>query len=350
MDKLKMMTVIISECTRSMMSEWQLELGMKGGRAEIELSRWFEELTADVISRTAFGNSYMEGKQVFLAQRKLQFLAFSTFLTIQIPGFSYLPTKKNLKTCSLDKKVRSMLMNIIKSRLANKDTMGYGNDLLGLMLEACALEHGESQQLSMDEIIVECKNFFAGHDTTSYLLTWTMFLLSTPPEWMEKLRKEVMTMCSDEVPTVDMLNKLKLVNMFLLETIRLYGPISLISRRTGTNTKFGGIKVPEGTTLRIPIATIHRDKEVWGEDANEFKPESGPRSCIGQNFAMIEAKAIITMILQRFPFTLSPKYVRTPISMITLRPKYGLPMILRSLKPPVTTNSPHKQQASYSSW
>ncbi|KAF0906920.1 hypothetical protein E2562_013304 [Oryza meyeriana var. granulata] len=347
------MTVTMSECTLSMMSEWESEL-TNGGVMEIELSRRFEELTADVISCTAFGSSYMEGKQVFQAQRELQFLAFSTFLTIQIPGFSYLPTKKNLKTWSLDKKVRSMLMDIIKSRLVNKDTVGYGNDLLGLMLEACAPEHGESRpQLSMDEIIDECKTFFfAGHDTTSHLLTWTMFLLSTHPEWQEKLREEVAIECGDEVPTSNMLNKLKLVNMFLLETLRLYGPVSLIQRRVSTDIELDGIRVPEGTILSIPIAIIHRDKEVWGEDADEFRPErfengvltaakhpnvllsfsSGPRSCIGQNFAMLEAKAIITMILQRFSFMLSPKYIHVPTSVITIRPKYGLPVILKSLK------------------
>uniref|UniRef100_A0A0E0EEX3 Cytochrome P450 n=1 Tax=Oryza meridionalis TaxID=40149 RepID=A0A0E0EEX3_9ORYZ len=172
----------------------------------------------------------------------------------------------------------------------------------------------------MDDIIAECKNFFfAGHDTTLQLLTWTMFLLSTHQEWMEKLRKEVRMVCSDEVPTGDMLNKLKLVNMFLLETLRLYGPVSVIMRRAGTDVKLGSIKVPKGTILTIPIATIHRDKEVWGEDADEFKLERfengvlkaakhpnallsfsiGPRSCIGQNFAMIEAKTVIAMILQR---------------------------------------------------
>ncbi|XP_006658008.2 cytochrome P450 709B2-like [Oryza brachyantha] len=354
MDKLKMMTATMSDCAQSMMSEWESELRTKGDGVEIELSRRFEELTADVISHTAFGSSYLEGKQVFLAQRELQFLAFSTFLAIQIPGFNHLPTKKNLKTWSLDKKVRNMLMDIIKSRLANKDVEGYGNDLLGLMLEACAPDHEESQpQLSMDEIIDECKTFFfAGHDTTSHLLTWTMFLLSTHPEWQEKLREEVATECGDEVPTGDMLNKLKLVNMFLLETLRLYGPVALIQRRAGADLELSGIKVPEGTILSIPIATIHRSKEVWGMDANEFKPErfengvskaakhpnallsfsSGPRSCIGQNFAMIEAKAVIAMILQKFSFTLSPKYVHTPTDVITIRPKYGLPMILKSLK------------------
>uniref|UniRef100_A0A453AZJ9 Secologanin synthase n=2 Tax=Aegilops tauschii TaxID=37682 RepID=A0A453AZJ9_AEGTS len=343
-----MMTVTMSDCAGSMMSEWKAKME-KGGDIEIELSSQFEELTADVISHTAFGSSYEQGKKVFLAQRELQFLAYSTVFNVQIPALRYLPTEKNLKIWKLDKEVRSMLMNIIKTRLENKDTMGYGNDLLGLMLEACAPEHGQNPILSMDEIIDECKTFFfAGHDTSSHLLTWTMFLLSTHPEWQEKLREEVLRECGNGAPTGDMLNKLQLVNMFLLETLRLYGPVAVIQRKACSDLEVGGIKVPEGTVLTIPIATIHRDKEVWGEDANEFKPmrfengvtragkhpnallsfSSGPRSCIGQNFAMIEAKAVIAMILQRFSFSLSPKYVHAPMGMITVRPKFGLPMVL----------------------
>uniref|UniRef100_A0A453AZH8 Secologanin synthase n=1 Tax=Aegilops tauschii subsp. strangulata TaxID=200361 RepID=A0A453AZH8_AEGTS len=288
MDKLKMMTVTMSDCAGSMMSEWKAKMD-KGGSVEIDLSHHFEELTADVISHTAFGSSYEQGKKVFLAQRELQFLAFSTVFNVQIPAFRYLPTEKNLKIWKLDKEVRTMLMNIIKGRLATKD---------------------------------------------------------------EKLREEVLRECGNGVPTGDMLNKLQLVNMFLLETLRLYAPVSAIQRKAGSDLEVGGIKVPEGTVLTIPIATIHRDKEVWGEDANEFKPmrfengvtragkhpnallsfSSGPRSCIGQNFAMIEAKAVIAVILQRFSFSLSPKYVHAPMDVITLRPKFGLPMVLKSLE------------------
>jgi PHYB activation tagged suppressor 1 len=81
-----MMTVTMSDCAGSMMSEWKAKLE-KGGEVEIELSSQFEELTADVISHTAFGSSYTEGKKVFLAQSELQFLAFSTVFNVQIPGF-----------------------------------------------------------------------------------------------------------------------------------------------------------------------------------------------------------------------------------------------------------------------
>ncbi|CAN6176342.1 unnamed protein product [Urochloa humidicola] len=353
MDKLKMMTATMSNCARSMLSDWEAQLAAKGGVVEVELGSRFEELTADVISHTAFGSSYVQGKQVFEAQRELQFLAFSTLFDVQIPAFRYLPTKNNLRTRKLDKQMRSMLMEIIKSRLANKDTAGYGNDLLGLMLEACAPVHGEAPLLTMDEIIDECKTFFfAGQDTTSHTLTWASFLLSTHPEWQDRLREEVRRECGDEVPTGDMLNKLKLVNMFLLETLRLYGPVSLLQRKTSSDLDLGGIQVPEGAIVNMPIAMIHRDKEVWGEDACEFRPErfengvtraakhpnallsfsSGPRSCIGQNFAMIEAKAVIAMILQKFALELSPKYVHAPMDVLTLRPKHGLPMLLKRLE------------------
>ncbi|GJN33217.1 hypothetical protein PR202_gb21790 [Eleusine coracana subsp. coracana] len=364
-DKLKMMTVTMSDCARSMIAEWEAQLvgitKKAGAAVEVELSSRFEELTADVISHTAFGGSYGEGKQVFLAQRELQFAAVSTALNVQIPGFRYFPTKQNRTIWRLDKQVRTLLMDIIKTRLAAKNNTngGYGNDLLGMMLEASSApeEQGKTNPalMSLDEIIDECKTFFfAGHDTTSHLLTWASFLLSTHPEWQEKLRSEVRRECGDVAPTTnDVLNKLRLVNMFLLETLRLYAPVSLIQRRAGSDLELGGgVKVPEGTILTIPIATIHRDKEVWGEDAGEFRPErfengvaraarhpnallsfsSGPRACIGQNFAMIEAKVAVAMMLQRFRLELSPKYVHAPMDAITLRPRHGLPMLLRSVK------------------
>jgi cytochrome P450 family 709 len=139
------------------------------------------------------------------------------------------------------------------------------------------------------------------------------------------------------------------VNLFLLETLRLYSPVLLIRRWTSSPVQLGGVTVPQDTLLTIPIATMHRDKELWGEDAGEFRPERfsggggknlsallafsmGPRACIGQNFAMVEARATVAVILQRFRLTLSPEYVHAPTDVITLRPKYGLPMIVSSIE------------------
>lgn len=126
-------------------------------------------------------------------------------------GCSYLPTERNRRKWKLQKNLRDTLMQIIRSRLSSKDGE-YGNDLLGLMLGACASdEQGEASSLSMDEIVDECKTFFlAGHETTSLLLTWTVFLLSVYPEWQERLRNEVLRECgTDQCPDANSLGKLK---------------------------------------------------------------------------------------------------------------------------------------------
>ena len=141
--------------------------------------------------------------------------------------------------------------------------------------------------------------------------------------------------------------------MSLLETLRLYNPVPLLARRTTSDCSLTNIKVPKGTMILIPIAMLHRDKEVWGPDSNEFNPmrfengitraakyansllafSYGPRVCSGQNFAMIEVQMVMAMILRRFSFTLSPNYVHKPANFLTLTPRYGLPLIVRNLRP-----------------
>lgn len=127
--------------------------------------------------------------------------------------YRYLPTERNRRKWVLEKNLRSSLLQIIQPRLASTNNE-YGNDLLGLMLQTCmAAEQGGKEgslHLSTDEIINECKMFFfAGHDTTALLLTWTVLLLGVYPEWQERLRKEVLRELGSEHHTADDLTKLK---------------------------------------------------------------------------------------------------------------------------------------------
>lgn len=352
MDKLKMMTEKMAECTQSMLEGWQNQATQTDGQREIEVSDKFQELTAKVISHTGFGSSYVEGKEAFRVQKKLQTLALETLLSVNFPGRKYLPTRTNLQRWRLERRLRNTLMSIIQGRLESKES-SYGNDLLGLMMESCRPDTRQKQEgeiLSMNEIIDECKTFFfGGQETTSHLLTWTVFLLCTNQEWQERLREEVFRECGTETPNADMLSKLKLVTMVLLEALRLYGPVVVMLRKADKNITLGNLVIPKDTEVAIPIPVIHRKKEVWGADADEFNPlrfkngiskaashpnallsfSLGPRACIGQNFAMLEAKTVITMILQRFSFSLSTSYIHAPVDKVTLQPQYGLPIVLR---------------------
>lgn len=141
------------------------------------------------------------------------------------------------------------------------------------------------------------------------------------------------------------------VTMVLQEVLRLYPPISIFIRSIPKDAELGNILLPGGIIFAVPVILLHYDPEIWGKDSLEFKPErfsegvssatkgkfsyipfgGGPRICIGQNFAMLEAKLALTMILQRFKFQLSPSYVHAPFPIVTLQPQHGAPLILHQL-------------------
>jgi cytochrome P450 len=141
------------------------------------------------------------------------------------------------------------------------------------------------------------------------------------------------------------------LTMILNETLRLFSPISSQNREASMDTKLGDLHIPKGLNLHFPRLAIHHDPEFWGTDVHEFKPERfingitnasknsfafmpfsfGPRFCVGQGFALEEAKLVLVLVLQRFRFHLSPNYRHAPYDKVTVRPKYGVPVILECL-------------------
>uniref|UniRef100_A0A0D6QU15 Cytochrome P450 n=1 Tax=Araucaria cunninghamii TaxID=56994 RepID=A0A0D6QU15_ARACU len=359
-DKLKTMVKRMASCTLSILEKWQEMVTQADSYGkEIDVHSEFRALTADIISHTAFGTSYNEGKEVFEFQRELQTMAAEAERSLFIPGSQYIPTSKNRYAWRIDRRVKEILKGIIQSRLKpipEGTDVDYGNDLLGIMMTANKREmSGIRRNLGMtiDEIMDECKTFFfAGHDTTSNLLTWTVFLLSINPEWQEKLRDEVTNVCGTDIPDADMLGRLKLMSMVLYEALRLYPPGSILTRITYKEMKLGSFALPKETRVVMAILAMHHSKKFWGEDARMFRPErfsgsaakasihpnvfipfsTGPRSCVGQHFAMLEAKTVLSMILQRFSFSLSPAYRHAPIAMLTLQPQYGMQIIFKSVE------------------
>ena len=129
--------------------------------------------------------------------------------------YRYFPSKYNREIKALKTEVERLLMEIIQSR---KDCVeigrssSYGNDLLGLLLNEMQKKRGSGFSLNLQLIMDECKTFFfAGHETTALLLTWTSMLLASNPTWQDKVRAQVAEVCNGETPSVDHLSKLTLV-------------------------------------------------------------------------------------------------------------------------------------------
>lgn len=139
--------------------------------------------------------------------------------------------------------------------------------------------------------------------------------------------------------------------MVLYEVLRLYPPTVFLVRAVQKKLKLGNLSLPAGINVSIPILLVHHDCDIWGDDAKEFKPERfsggiakatkgqvsffpfgwGPRTCIGQNFALLEAKVVLSLLLQNFSFDLSADYKHDPTAILSLQPKHGAKIRLQKL-------------------
>ncbi|PRQ30535.1 putative 11-oxo-beta-amyrin 30-oxidase [Rosa chinensis] len=289
-ESLKSMVPDMIASTEKMVQRWQNSKGK-----EIEMYQEFKLFTSEVISRTAFGSSYLEGKKIFDMLTDLSSLLVKNSFKIRLPGI----------------------------------------------------------RITIDDIIDQCKAlYFAGQETTNGLLVWTVFLLALHQDWQEEARKEVLQLFGKQNPNSDGISRLKTMNMIINESLRLYPPVIQLVKKAERESRLGKLIVPANIDLVIPNLALHHDPQIWGQDAELFKPERfsegvakatkdnmaafipfgmGPRICVGYNFATTETKIALSMILQRYALTLSPGYVHAPLHFLTVRPQHGVQVMLHSL-------------------
>lgn len=365
LEKLRAMLPAFLNSCDNLVGRWVKLLAGDDARRELDIWPELQSLTKDAISRTAFGSSYEEGRMIFELQREQVELVLEDVRRPSIPGFRHLPTAKNKRKRYLDKEINKLLLHIIeKKERAMKRGESCRDDLLGLLLQRKGnADDGiadedtvdkELHKITTQDIIDECKLFyFAGQETTSAWLTWTIILLAQHQDWQQRAREEVVQLCGRQVPPdYEILGNLKIVTMVLNEVFRLYPPVTSLFRYTPTGVKLGGITYPAGVEFLLHTMMVHHDPTYWGDDAEQFNPQrfspgvlkpaskdtaaffpfgAGPRICLGQNFAMLEAKIALVRLLQHFRFELSPSYTHAPITVITLQPQFGAQVFVQRI-------------------
>ena len=158
-----------------------------------------------------------------------------------------------------------------------------------------------------------------GHDSTSSLLTSLMYVLSQNPQVEDKMRNEVNDVMGDELPDMQNIKKLPYTMCVIKETLRLYPPAQALLKTCLKDTKLGPYQITEGSKVLVLTRELHRNKSLWGDDADAFDPDrfmpnspkapkhesawlpfsSGTRGCIGMQFSLIEARLILARIMQR---------------------------------------------------
>ncbi|XP_076898972.1 cytochrome P450 CYP749A22-like [Bidens hawaiensis] len=320
---------------------------------ELEVFQEFRLLTSDVISKTAFGSSYLEGKKIFDMLMKLTLNVSRNSHKIRLPVISDLfKSDDDKESEKLEQGIKDCILEIIRKRDENRHDTSV-NDYLGELL-AASRDKDNLKRISIDDMVDECKTFyFAGHETTASLLGWTIFLLATHQEWQEKARKEVLELLGNYTnPNQDSVTRFNTIHMIVNESLRLYPPVPALKRKVETKVRLGDMTISPNTELYICPLAVHHDPKIWGVDVHLFKPDRfeggiakatkntpaaflpfgfGPRICVGLNFALVEAKIALAMILQRFRFKLSSNYVHSPVQVFMVRPQHGVQIILEAL-------------------
>jgi len=247
-----------------------------------------------------------------------------------------IPTRENLRFRKALATLDGVVLRMIEERRKNPGDRG---DLLSMLIESRDAETGEAmddRQLRDETMTI----FLAGHETTANALTFSWLLLSRFPAAYRELREELRAVLAGRSPTVDDLPRLALPRRIVQEAMRLYPPAWIIGRSADGADEIGGYGIPARSIVFISPYVIHRHPGLWenpeGFDPARFAKEpprgawlpfgAGPRMCIGNGFAMMEAELVLATLAQRLRFDLLPgEHVRLEPS-ITLRPRGGVRM------------------------
>jgi len=329
---------LMTGATVALLERWQTRAE---GDAPLEITEEMMRLTLSIVGQALFSMDLShETSTVGPAVTTLVKL-LGNYLYAPFPPLS-IPTPRNRHMLAAQRELDQVVNSIIaRRRQQNVDT----GDLLSMLLLARDEETGQgmNDRQVRDEVMTLLN---AGHETTANALVWTWYLLSQHPEVERRLYDELDQVLAGNPPTIEHLPDLKYTRMVLEESLRLYPPFCVISRKAIADDELGGYHIPANSMILVsPYATQHHP-DFWPDperfDPERFTPEheavrphyahfpfaGGPRLCIGSNFAMMEAQLVLATIAQRYRLRLVPGHTVEPQMLVTLRPKYGLRMTI----------------------
>lgn len=331
--------------TRMVAATVDFEPGWHDGDT-VEMATAMSSLTLDIVGRTLFSADLREDADgVGHALTAL----IEAFPQLMLPGGQLLARIPGTELNRLPREMDEL--DVIVERMIVEHRAGGDNgDLLSMLISAQEDGVGMDDAQIRDEVMTLV---LAGHETTAMNLTWTWYLLSTNPAAARWLHEELDTMLAGRAPGVDDLGSLPRTRAVIHESLRLFPPAWIFGRVTTTDIEVGHWQLPAGSTILTSQFAMHRDPRYWDsalafrpqrwlDDAGQFSEKApgqprgswfpfgyGKRKCIGDQFALTEAALVLANLAQRWDPQLVAGTAVEPFGAITLRPKEGLPMVLR---------------------
>jgi cytochrome P450 len=321
-------------------------LGQQEGEV-VDIALEATRVTLEVLERTIFSDGLGRAPEDIRLAMKSYFDTIGRidpFDILGVPDFIPRPARWKLRPAL--RVFESAIDTIISTRRARiaSDPNNAPRDILTFLLEAADPETGAS--LSEAEVRANILTFIAaGHETTANCISWTLYLLSQSAEWSQRVRSEADRELGGDLD--GLADRLAVTRAVIDETNRLYPPITAVSRVAIGRDELVGELIKPGTMVVIAPYVVHRHRALWRKPGN-FDPNRflggareaidrfaylpfgvGPRICIGATFAIQEASIIVATIMRNFRLEMVSGCTPWPMQKVTLRPKEGLPMVLR---------------------
>jgi cytochrome P450 len=217
-----------------------------------------------------------------------------------------------------------------------------GHDLLQILMDA---RYSDGEGMSDELVLSESMQLLvAGHETSSNALSWLLYLLSSRPDCLERLRQEFDSVLGGAPLSYSDVPKFEFAAQVIQEALRLYPPFWMVDRMALADDSVGDLSIPRGSTVIVFIYGAHHSPQYW-ENPESFDPErftkaneklhkpfaylpfgAGPRGCIGGNYAMLQMLMILSVLLRKYDFRLAPDQTIEARPMVILRPKNGIRM------------------------
>ncbi len=330
---------IIGACGREMLGEWQ----ERGTTLECDVNEPFTLVTAEVISQIMFGYRLgAQGWTLYEAFKDYQASAGRVHIAEMLGFPTWMPRPGRLAGKRAVEKFDGVLADIIRAGRERAEPAT--PDLLHMLV---AYRDAEGKPMPPDLVRDEVASIFlAGHETTAITLAWTFYLLDQHRDVEARVHAELEKVLGGREPRFEDIDQLVYCRAVIDETLRLFPPVHVFSRQAIGPDEVCGHPIRKGSFMTVSSWVLHRH-ELWWEKPNKFRPErflpenaakvnrfayipfgTGPRVCLGKHLGLLEATMLFAMIAQRFQLRVKPGTSVEPLGRMTLRPRWGMPMVI----------------------
>jgi cytochrome P450 len=344
-DYVAAMTPVMSAAAEATLARWR----DMGEGARLDIATEMTGITFQVILDTMLSGG--EGIDVGVFQAKITDY-LETLGKVSVADLFQWPMWARVAMAPRGYRAMTLLKAMVDRMVARRRREPERGDLVDLLMQARDPETGRQMDdaLLRDNLLTFIG---AGHETTALALTWSLYLLGCHPPTAARVRAEIAAVAGDATITHAHVEQLSFTRQVIHEAMRLYPSLPLMTRMCGEDVhvggEAGGLSIRKGTFIFIPVYAIHRHRRLWRDpdvfDPDRFGPEesagrhrfayipfgAGPRVCIGQTFAMIEAVAILATLVRGASLEPDPGHRIRPLVRVSMRPQGGMPMTLRLL-------------------